>query len=101
MNFDPKRSMEKEIFTVDFAPLLPDGVTILSAAWSISVVEGVDPAAPAMLIGSASISGSKVNQMIGGGVGDVLYAPVCTAQTSDDRTLVLPEAGFGYLYVPA
>jgi hypothetical protein len=99
MNFDPKRAAEIEIFTVDFAPLLPDGVVIAAAAWSISPVDGSDPLAASMIIGSASISGSLVSQLIGSGVPGLRYAPICTAQFSDGQTRVLPEYGQGLLEI--
>lgn len=99
MNFDPKRTAEKEVFTVDFAPLLPDGVTLMSAAWSISPVAGSDPNAASMIVGAASIAGSLVSQMIGGGLPGMRYAPICTAQDSRGQTLVLPESGDGLLEI--
>jgi hypothetical protein len=98
-NFSPKRSIEKEVFTTDLTPLLSPGVTIESAVWEVRVVDGVDPSPSDMLIGGTSISGNKVSQMIGGGVAGVTYAPVCIAQTSDNQTLIWPEAGDGHLYV--
>lgn len=97
MNFDPKRAAEAEIFTVDFGPRLAPGITIASPVWSITPVDGVDPAAESMIIGSASISGSMSSQLIGGGVPGIRYAPICTVQASDGQTLVEPQYGQGYL----
>jgi hypothetical protein len=37
--------------------------------------------------------------MIGSGVPGVRYAPICTAQTSNGQTLILPEYGNGQLEV--
>lgn len=99
MNFTPKRYTENEVFTVDYADDLADGETILSAAWSISTVDGTDPAAASMISGSAQITGSIVCQRITGGVPGVRYAPICTAQTSMGQKLVLPEYGMGQLEV--
>lgn len=98
-NFTPKRAGETEVFTVDFSALLATGETITSAAWSISVVSGSDPSAASMIDGSASISGSKVSQLITGGVSDVTYAPICTANTSLGQVLILPDPGRGFLQV--
>jgi hypothetical protein len=52
-----------------------------------------------MIVGAASIDGGKVSQMIGSGVPGVRYAPICTAQTSNGQTLILPEYGNGQLEV--
>lgn len=99
MNFSPKRATEKEVFTVDFAPLLAPGDAVLSAVWSISPVDGQDATASSMIQGDASRDGSMVSQLIVGGVPGVMYAPICTAQTVLGETLVLPEVGFGLLYI--
>lgn len=97
MNFSPKRAAEREVFTVDFSPLLAPGETILSAAWTIASIDGADAKASAMLEGAASIDGSLVSQLITSGVPGIRYAPTCAAQTSDGQTIVLPEYGAGYL----
>lgn len=99
MNFSPMRATEKEIFTIDFAPLLAQGETINSPIWTITVVAGQDPEVAAMISGNASISGTTVSQLIKGGVPGNRYAPVCTVQTSLGQTLVLPEVGQGELYI--
>lgn len=98
MNFSPKRATETEILTVDFAALLATGETIASAVWTSTVVSGSDTNPSAMIQGTASISGSKVSQVITAGVPGARYAPICTAQTST-QTLVLPEYGDGLLEV--
>jgi hypothetical protein len=101
MDFSPKRMTEQEVFTVDFATLgtLAAGETILSAAWSNSVIRGVDANAGAMIQGSATVIGTKVSQLIKAGLIDVFYAPVCTAVTSLGQVLVLPEYGHGLLRI--
>lgn len=101
MDFSPKRAMEVEVFTVDFSALLGTGETITSAVWTCSVKEGADASASSMIRGSASVSGAKVSQSIGGGVAGVFYAPICTATTSAGQTLILPEPGYGLLSVLA
>jgi hypothetical protein len=98
-DFSPKRAGESEVFTVDFAPLLAPGETVTSAAWSITPIDGQDPSAASMIVGAASVDGGKVSQMIGSGVPGVRYAPICTAQTSNGQTLILPEYGNGQLEV--
>jgi hypothetical protein len=100
-NFSPKRSIEREVFTVDFTGALPDGDTIVFAEWQIVAVDGTDESAATMIHGAADIDGALVSQVIGGGVGGVTYAPICIAQTSRQETLVLPDDGSGHLYVPS
>lgn len=97
MSFDPKRAAESEIFTVDFGPRLALGVTIASPVWSITPVDGADPAAASMIIGSASLSGTTSSQIIGGGVPGIRYAPICTVHASDGQILVEPQYGQGHL----
>jgi hypothetical protein len=57
------------------------------------VEQGGDPSPNAMILGTATVSGSKVSQKITGGVAGAAYDPICTAQTSLDQTLILPEEG--------
>jgi hypothetical protein len=99
MNFSPMRAGEKEVFTVDFGPLLAAGETISSPVWSITVVDGCDASANAMIQGSSTLAGSTVSQMIGSGLPGVRYAPKCTVQTSQGETLILPAYGDGLLDV--
>lgn len=98
-DFSPKRAAEVEIYGVDFADELAIGETISAVVWSITPVNGVDPAASSMIIGSAQLTGSVSAQRIGGGVPGIRYAPICTVQTSLGQTLVLPEYGVGQLEV--
>lgn len=98
-NFTPKRAGETEIFTVDFADLLATGETINSPVWTNVAVGGQDASAGTMIQGAASVSGTKVSQMISGGVPGVRYAPKCTVQTSLGQTLILPTYGDGLLDV--
>lgn len=100
-NFTPKRWVEIELFTVDFAPLLVPGETLVndSAAWTISPISGADPAAALMIVGEASIDGATSSQLIGSGVPGLRYAPVCTVRTSGGRTLALPEYGQGHIEI--
>jgi hypothetical protein len=91
------RAGEKDIFTVDFSPLLEDGETINSPVWSIVAVDAYDPSASGLIQGDPSISGALVSQMISAGIPGARYAPKCTVQTSLGRTLILPDYGSGYL----
>lgn len=102
-NFSPKRVNEHIILTVDYctSEVIATGELITSATWSNSVRTGVDPAASAMVSGSATIdsTGTKVSQMIVGGVIGVSYFPICTAITNYGQILVLPDPGQGALFV--
>jgi len=98
-DFTAKRVGETEIFSVDYAALLGDGVTITGATWTVSVKRGTDATPNAMVSGSASIAGSVVSQKLTGGVAGVSYWPICTATTSDGQTIILPEPYTGALDV--
>ena len=101
MNFSPKRANEVEIFTVDFAPVLAPGETILTAVWSATVIAGIDPTPGAIISGSAITTGTKVSQFVAGGVVGATYAPICTITTSLGQTLDEPSSGNGTLLIVA
>jgi hypothetical protein len=99
LNYTPKRASEVEIFTVDYVDQLAPGETIVSAAWSCSIYSGSDSSVAAMVQGNASINGTQVSQLIGGGVPGVKYRPICTATTNLGQVKVLPEPGDGLLTI--
>lgn len=98
-NFTPMRVGEEETFTLDFAPLLAPEETISLPVWTMTAVDGKDQNASAMVIGSASISGTQVSQMIKALVPGVRYAPKCSVQTSSGQEKILPEYGNGLIFV--
>lgn len=83
-----KFSVESRVYGFDFSRLLEPGETLVSAAFAIAVVEGTDPAAAAMLVGSASTSGSVARQRVAAGAQGVLYQVTATATTSGGDNLV-------------
>src|SRR5690242_19703308 len=84
----PKHVAERDYFGFDFARWpLPAGVTVTSAVFTVSVLEGVDPDASAMKSGGAVVSGTRALQFLIGGVADVRYLLRADAVTSDGRTL--------------
>lgn len=101
MNWSPKRSGERDVFTVNYGPILAPGETILAAAWSAQVLHGDDANASAMVQGPATCAGPKVSQLIVAGMPGTTYAVFCTAQTSNGRELILPDPGAEVLYVPS
>jgi hypothetical protein len=100
-DFTPKRVAEVETFSVDYTALLGTGETITSAVWSNSVKAGADANPGAMISGFAGIDGAVVNQKIQGGIAGVYYWPICTATTSANQIIVLPEPNDGALLVVA
>lgn len=85
----PKRPIEREFFAFDYRALLAAGEVIDEATWSIAVAQGADAAPAAMLSGSPVINGTKVSQLVIGGVNNVQYLLQCTAETSTGQILVL------------
>lgn len=81
--------------TFDFISQLRPAETISSAGVACTVWTGVDSSPQSMVSGSASISGTEVNQLIIGGVAGNIYKLACTAVTSLGQRLVLT----GYLPV--
>jgi hypothetical protein len=91
MSFDPKAPAAKEFFAHDFRWQLATGETISSAVWTVTVLSGVDASPASMLSGVAIIAGSRVSQLIIGGVAGVKYCLACKATTSAGQELVLDD----------
>jgi len=91
MSFSPKTPTDREYFAFNYGRILPAGVTIVSAECFITVLDGTDPAAVAMLSGLAIIVGLKVFQLVIDGLTGVKYCLECRAVTSDGQTIVLHD----------
>ena len=87
--FSPKTPSAEELFGLNFIRQLDAGETILSAEWSVTVLQGVDANPAAMLSGPAIISGTKVSQKLIGGVDGVQYCLTCLATTSGGEKIPL------------
>jgi hypothetical protein len=74
-----------EVF--DFASRLSLGETISSASTVATTYSGTDASPSGIISGSASISGSKVTQVVTAGTLGVTYLLVCTANTSAGQVL--------------
>lgn len=79
----------------DFISLLQVGETISTAVVTAGVWSGNDPNAAAIISGAASISGTKVLQLITAGVLGCIYGLKCAITTSLGQTLNL----YGYLAI--
>ena len=95
--FPTKHAGEACDVVFDFADRLPVGITLSSAAVTSEVFSGTDADSASIVSGADTISGSQVTQKIINGVAGVIYDLVCTAVTSDSKTLVRR----GYLAVIA
>lgn len=84
-SFSYKRTGETITLSFDFRKLLGSGETINSALWTCELVEGTDPSPSSMVSGNASISGTKVSQLITGGVDGNMYRMICTINTSTSQ----------------
>lgn len=90
MNLDWKDPEEIVNVTFPFADELgTESISGGSAVVTISVKEGVDASAAAMLNGAPVISGTNVFQSVKNGVNGVLYGLRCRIDTSGGRRLVL------------
>lgn len=76
---------------IDYADLLDEGETIVSASAEIALLSGTDADPAAMLLGSAVVDGSVVGQWVQGGVAGCTYRLTFIADTSATKRLV--EAG--------
>jgi hypothetical protein len=68
---------------------LAAGEAIQSAVVTVEVLSGVDPTPASMVLGGASINGTQVMQLLGGGVAGVYYRILCTATTTGSQNQVL------------
>lgn len=95
--FSPKTPSAEELFAFNFILQIPSGVTIASAQWIVTVLQGVDANPSAMLSGNPIINGFKVSHKIIGGLDGVQYCLTCIATTSDGEKIPL----FASLWVRA
>lgn len=95
--FDSKQPGEVEAFSIDFANILDIGEPIQSATVNVTVKTGTDATPNAMKVGGVSISGTKVTQLLGGGVDKVYYYVDFTAitpvQTLIVKTMLYIDSG--------
>ena len=86
---DPKYVGTTQAEQFDFASLLGNGETILTANTTAAVYAGTDPAPSAIIMGVSNWAGSVVSQTVTGGVAGVVYNLVCRVTTSFSQTLEL------------
>jgi hypothetical protein len=85
----PKKLGESLLIPVDFVSRLQAGETIATAVVACSVYSGIDLAPQSMINGSATISGTIVQQSIVGGVLGTIYELLYTITTSKGQTVEL------------
>lgn len=70
----PKFVGETELYSLDFASVLPAGVSISSiSSISSAVFSGVDPTPSGLLAGVATVVGTRVSQLLTAGIPGVVY----------------------------
>jgi len=80
---------ETVLETFDFLSQLALGETLSTATVTAAVYSGTDASPSAIVSGSATISGTKVTQLITAGTLGVVYLLTCTVTTSLSQTLLL------------
>jgi hypothetical protein len=98
-SYSPCDPGETQPYSIDFANQLVTGDSISSVA-NVTLVSdqpGADPNASSWLVGSASISGTIVSQVVGGSLPNglrpgVVYRLTFTVNTTGGRTL--SDSGF-------
>ena len=81
--FSPKDDEEVYTLGFDYTELLQTSETISSATTDIELVSGVtDPDMATMLLGSNTVNGAVVSQMVCHGVAGNVYRIDCLASTS-------------------
>lgn len=89
----PKTPTEGLYLAMDFSRegwLLPGETiaSIVTGSWACRVYSGTDLNPQAMISGAATIDGTKVRQLVIGGLEGVVYLFLCTFVTNTGRTLV-------------
>ena len=84
-----KPQSETSKVTFDFISKLAIGETISTATTTAAVWSGADSVPSSLISGAASISGTKVSQMLTGGVAGTVYKLSCTITTSSGQTLTI------------
>jgi len=87
-----KATGEKIPVVFDFASKLAVGETLSTLpapTVAISVWSGVDASPTSVLSGSATVSGTKVSQVVTGGVAGCIYKITCTPVTSSSNNPVI------------
>lgn len=90
-----KATAEQKGIVFDFISLLAVGETISTKVVACTVLSGVDANPSSLIMGAATSSGTRVTQLVGGGVAGVTYVLTCTITTSSNQMLSLS----GYLTV--
>lgn len=91
MSFSPSTVGAEEFFTFNFVRELPAGAAILSAVWTVTVKQGVDPNPANIKVGNPVINGTKVSQKIVPLVNDVQYCFTCIATTDSPEKIPLSD----------
>jgi hypothetical protein len=88
LRFSPKDHAEVLFYAFDFARRLEDGETITTCAFSSSPVLALGTGTALEIVGSATIAGSVVRQLVQGGDPGLTYRLKATIETSAGRTVV-------------
>lgn len=82
LSFSPKRVPERLTYGFDFKNILGSGESISSTGWSIISIQPVGVSVVGMLVGSATISGTRVFQQIQAGTDNTTYSVICQIITN-------------------
>lgn len=81
--FSPKNSQDIITLSFEFGDVLEFGETITGQIVNAYTRAGIDPNPNAIVAGAATISGTKVNQIITGGIPGVSYVLLAVANGSN------------------
>jgi hypothetical protein len=89
LSFSPKRPEDVERFSINFAKLLPAGVTISAATVDVVGLNGAAPNTQSMVQGVAAIDGLIVSALVGGGQSSTTYGVRFQVDGSDGQHLMV------------
>jgi len=88
-DFSPIYPTEQVVLSFDFSPAIAAGETLVTSTVSIVLVAGVDATPASRLIGSPSIAGLIIMQMVGTCQSVATYDIIATVVTSAGETLTM------------
>jgi hypothetical protein len=88
LTFPPKPVDSYQTLVFDFISKIRPGITLSAPSVAATVWSGADDSGN-LIADPATVSGTKVYQLVGGGTPGTIYKVTATVQTSDGQSLLL------------
>lgn len=88
-DFSPADPLESEIFAFDFRKDLSSDEVVVSALFSLTIIDGTDSSAATRLVGPATVSGTLARQRVAGLLAGNTYRLEALVVTNQGNTKTL------------